>query len=470
VRQRLLVTVLVAGVVSLVGLVPYVHDGPAHGHAASLAGIHKIRHVVIVMQENRSFDSYFGTFPHADGIPRRDGHFTVCSPDPKTGRCFRPYHDRRDRNTGGPHEHLDAVRDIDHGKMDGFVREARRGLTAGCVQNPDAPLCSLGAVHPDVMGYHDWHEIPNYWAYARHFVLEDHLFQPDTSWSLPAHLFMVSEWSARCRRSGDPMSCANAIENPLAPPHEPQNPTGVAPDYAWTDLTYLLHKRHVSWRYYVFAGTEPDCETGEMVCAGKRQRAKSPGIWNPLPWFDTVRHDRQVRDVTSITKFFTAARTGTLPAVSWITPNNHVSEHPPSLISNGQAFVTNVINAVMRSRDWRSTAIFLAWDDWGGFYDHVFPPHVDVNGFGLRVPALVISPYARRGLVDHQTASLDAYVKFIEDDFLGGSRLNPKIDGRPDPRPTVREDLRQTGNLIRDFNFKQKPLPRLILPLHPRFS
>ena len=469
-RRRVLLTACVAGVISLVGLVPYVHDQPAHVHAASLAGIHKIRHIVIVMQENRSFDEYFGTYPGADGIPRRDGGFTVCSPDPKTGRCFRPYHDTLDRNTGGPHEHLDAVRDVNGGKMDGFVRQARRGLTAGCVAHPDGPLCSLGARHPDVTGYHDWHEIPNYWAYARNFVLQDHMFEPNTSWSLPTHLFMVSEWSARCRPHRGPMSCVNALENPIAPPHEPQNPRNLVADYAWTDLTYLLHKRHVPWRYYVFAGTEPDCETGAMFCHAKSQRAATPGIWNPLPWFDTVRNDHQVRNVTSISKFFASARRGTLPAVSWVTPNNHVSEHPPSLVSNGQAFVTHVINSVMRSPDWPSTAIFLAWDDWGGFYDHVVPPHVDRNGFGLRVPAIVISPYARRGLIDHQTASFDAYAKFIEDDFLGGSRLDPKTDGRPDPRPTVRERLPQTGDLVRDFNFKQKPLPPLILPLHPPFS
>ena len=106
------------------------------------------------------------------------------------------------------------------------------------------------------------------------------MFQPDTSWSLPAHLFMVSEWSARCSVQQDPMSCVNALENPLAPPHEIQNPTGQKPDYAWTDLTYLLHRHHVSWRYYVFAGDEPDCETGAMVCAAIRQRAKTPRMQN----------------------------------------------------------------------------------------------------------------------------------------------------------------------------------------------
>jgi phospholipase C len=348
----------------------------------------------------------------------------------------------------------------------------RRGLVAGCTVEPDMPLCSLGRtrLHPDVMGYHDWHEIPNYWAYARHFVLQDHMFEPDTSWSLPAHLYMVSEWSARCRRRNVAMSCVNAIENPLAPPHEPQNPTGRRPSYAWTDLTYLMHRYHVSWRYYVFAGTEPDCETGAMVCPPRRQRAKTPGIWNPLPWFTTVRRDHQLRNVTSIAHFFSAARKGRLPAVSWVVPNNHVSEHPPALITNGQAFATHVINAVMQSPDWASSAIFLAWDDWGGFYDHVVPPTADLQGFGLRVPALVISPYARPGFIDHQVASLDAYVKFIEDDFLGGRRIDPRTDGRPDPRPDVRETLPQVGNMALDFDFGQKPRPPLILALHPRFS
>ena len=473
---------LLLSAAAIPGMLLFGHQARSHAHtiprARALAtalvppGIHKIRHVVILMMENRSFDSYFGTYPGADGIPRRNGRFTVCLPDPATRACERPYHDHLDRNTGGPHEHLDAIRDVNGGRMDGFVRQVRRGLVHGCLAAPDLPLCSLGRerAHPDVMGYHDWHEIPNYWSYARHFVLQDHMFEPATSWSLPARLYMLSEWSARCHRRNVAASCVNAVENPLAPPHEPQNPTGQKPSYAWTDLTYLLHHYHVPWRYYVFAGTEPDCETGAMSCRPIRQRAKTPGIWNPLPWFTTVRKDHQLRDVTSISHFFAAARKGRLPAVSWVEPNNHVSEHPPALITNGQAFVTHVINTVMRSPDWRSSAIFLAWDDWGGFYDHVVPPMVDINGFGLRVPALVISPYARAGFIDHQVASLDAYVKFIEDDFLGGRRLDPATDGRPDRRPDVREALPQVGDMSLDFDFNQKPLPRLILPLHPHFS
>src|SRR4029077_10329870 len=113
------------------------------------------------------------------------------------------------------------------------------------------------------------------------------------------------------------------------------------------------------------------------------------------------------------------------------------------------------------------TAIFVAWDDWGGFYDHVRPPSVDENGYGLRVPGLVISAYARKGFVDHQTLSFDAYAKFIEDDFLGGQRLNPATDGRPDPRPDVREDEPILGNLEADFNFSQAPRKPVLLPTNP---
>jgi Phosphoesterase family len=205
-----------------------------------------------------------------------------------------------------------------------------------------------------------------------------------------------------------------------------------------------------------------------MSCAPVAQGPRTPGIWNPLPYFTTVQQDGQVGDIQSLTQFFTDAKAGALPAVSWIVPNGRVSEHPPGLISAGETYVTGLINAIMRSPDWSSTAIFLAWDDWGGFYDHVQPPRVDINGYGLRVPGLVISPYARRGFIDHQTLSFDAYLKFIEDDFLGGARINPRTDGRPDPRPDVREDLPQLGNIADDFNFAQAPRAPVILPLNPR--
>jgi phospholipase C len=207
-----------------------------------------------------------------------------------------------------------------------------------------------------------------------------------------------------------------------------------------------------------------------MFCGHKPQSAQTPGIWNPLPRFDDVPQDHQLGNIRPLSSFYRAANTGTLPAVSWITPAQGVSEHPPALVSAGQTWVTRLINTIMKGPDWKSTAIFLAWDDWGGFYDHVKPPVVDGQGYGIRVPALVISPYARKGYVDHQVLSSDAYLKFIEDDFLHGQRLDPHTDGRPDSRPSVRENVRILGNLAHDFNFGQKPRPPHLLPLHPPFS
>ena len=212
--------------------------------------------------------------------------------------------------------------------------------------------------------------------------------------------------------------------------------------YSWTDLTYLLHKDNVSWAYYVQSGIQPDCDDNPdqtaAGCAPVAQGAGTPSIWNPLPSFTDVKADGQLGSIKNLSGFYTAAANGSLPAVSWITPSQANSDHAPASLATGQAYVTNLINTIMRGPDWDSTAIFLAWDDWGGFYDNVVPPAVDQNGYGLRVPAIVISPYAKKGYIDHQTLSFDAFNKFIEDDFLNGARLNPKTDGRPDTRPDAR--------------------------------
>ncbi len=423
----------------------------------------KIKHVVIIMQENRSFDSYFGTYPGADGIPVKNGRFTVCSKDPVTGSCVYPYHNSEDINHGGPHGVAAALADINGGKMNGFVAAAEKARQA--CEATNNPNCGSPM---DVMGYHDAREIPNYWKLAENFVLQDHLFEPDMTWSLPQHLFMVSEWSARCTQAGDPMSCINDLDNPVPPPDFDPARSHVDPDYAWTDLTYLLFKNNVSWRYYVQTGTQPDCANDAADCPPVAQNSKTPGIWNPLPYFDTVRQDGQLGNITDVTNFYKAARSGDLPAVSWITPSGGNSEHPPASLIQGQAWTASLIDVVMSSPEWDSTVIFLSWDDWGGFYDHVVPPVVDQNGYGLRVPGLVISPYAKKGFIDHQVLSHDAYNTFIEDLFLGGQRLDPRTDGRPDQRPTVRETVPILGNLLNDFDFSQPPLPPLILPFFPK--
>jgi phospholipase C len=419
-------------------------------------GIHRIKHVVIVMQENRSFDEYFGTYPGADGIPAG-----VCLPDPSKGDCVKPYHDPADRNCGGPHAHPSFVTDVDGGKMDGFVATA----AVWDANDPVAVKDGCGAAGREVMGYKTGQDIPNYWAYARNFVLQDRMFEASNAWSLPSHLFMVSAWSAKCTSLLDPMSCHSSWG--ANPTQDRDEPPGTRPDYPWTDLTYLLYRHHVSWRYYVAEGTQPDCDDGAPACASKPQTVGTAEIWNPLPDFLDVHRDGQLKNIQPVGAFFAAARAGRLPSVSWIVPNDKYSDHPVSLVSDGQFWVTSIVNAVMRSSDWKSSAIFLAWDDWGGFYDHVLPPVVDGNGYGLRVPGLVISPYARRGYIDHQTLSFDAYLKFIEDDFLGGRRLDPRTDGRSDSRPTVRETVPLLGDLRRDFDFSQRPRPPLLLPPRP---
>jgi phospholipase C len=431
-------------------------------------GLQKIKHIVVIMQENRSFDEYFGLYPGADGLPRQSGQFTVCSPDPANGGCVKPYHDATDRNGGGPHGSSSASADINGGMMNGFIGQAEGGRK-GCVEAVD-PNCT-NSVNTDVMGYKDARDIPNYWTYAGDFTLQDQMFQPNASWSFPEHLYLVSEWSAKCSQAADPMSCMSNIDAPGdsigASAGKINGDNQAARNFAWTSLTYLLYKHDITWKYYVAEGTTPDCEDDAATCPAKQQRVGTPDIWNPLPGFTDVRNDGQVSNVQTIDHFYADAKAGALPAVSWVTPNGAVSEHPPGLVSVGQAYVTTLINAVMSSSDWSSTAIFLTWDDWGGFYDHVVPPSVDSAGYGLRVPGIVISPYARRGYIDHQILSHDAYAKFIEDVFLGGQRLDPNSDGRPDSRPDVRESASQLGDLASDFDFAQAPRSPVLLDPHP---
>src|SRR5206468_2747786 len=235
----------------------------------------------------------------ASGIPTKGGKPSPCIPNAKTGKCDKPFVDHADVNGGGPHSQTNATADINGGKMDGFVNQATNAQR-GC-SDPTNPACAATDT-PDVMGYHTRSDIPNYWSYADNFVLQDKMFEPNASWSLP----------------------------------------------------------------------EPDCQNDAAVsCAPVRQNATTPGIWNPLPYFDTVRADGELGNIQSVDNFYNAAKAGSLPAVSWIAPSGAVSEHPPGPVSFGQSYVTSLVNAVMNGPDWKSTAIFLAWDDWGGFYDHV---------------------------------------------------------------------------------------------------
>jgi phospholipase C len=402
---------------------------------AAHSAIPQLQHIIIIMQENRSFDAYFGTYPGANGIPMSNGHPTICNPDPLNGGCDYSYHDPHDANFGGPHDTANMKADVDHGEMDGFVEQAE-------LTNP---------TNQSVMGYHTGLEIPNYWTYANDYVLQDDLFAASTGYSLPQHLFLVSGWSAQCTVLNDPTSCSSGYSD-----------IGNMPgSFAWTDITYLLHKARVSWKYYIFSGQSPDVtnpdEDGGMSGIYARQNATQASDWNPLPDFTDVIADHQVNDIVDGTNFYADAANGTLPSVSWVVPTQKYSEHPPASVHQGMMYVSGLVNSVMQSPDWNTTAIFVVWDEWGGFFDHVPPRHIDWGGYGIRVPGLVISPWAKHDFIDHQKLSTDAYDKLIEDLFLGGQRLDPTLDGRPDPRPDVRESYHGLGDLLNDFDFSQMP-------------
>jgi phospholipase C len=387
-----------------------------------------------------------------------------------------PFHDPSLVNLGGPHDFDDALSDVANGRMNGFIDSAYDqplGLLNGvdgpagklraqfCNANPTRPICA----HPDLMGWHDAREIPNYWAYAQNFVLQDHMFEPNWGPSEPAHLYMVSGWSATCTDPENPATCTTNLTRPDPEAPRDQN---ARPDFGWTDITYMLHKGGVSWAYYISPVHRPGCDPSGVFCGVNQDIAGTPNLWNPLPDFVTVHQDDQLGDIQPVSNFFQALKANALPQVTWVLPNAANSDHPPSSIATGQAWVTQVINAVGQSPVWDSSVILVSWDDWGGFYDHVVPPPaVDGLGYGLRIPAFLVSPYAKKGMVDHQTLSFESYLRLIEDVFLHGQRLDPKTDGRWDPRPSVRENDPALGDLTKELDLSQSPRPPLILPEHP---
>ena len=409
---------------------------------AALPNVSPLQHIVILTMENRSFDSMFGAYPGANGIQSPG----ICDPDPRNGGCVYAYHDTSLFNHGGPHSDRAELTDLDGGLMDGFVATAEKPPGR---HHDNFPL--------EVMGYHTCDELPTYCDLAAHGVLADNAFAPTTSWSTMAHLFMVSGWSAKCATPGDPMSCTsfnsvNVRSNPR-------------PDFAWTDITWLLHANGVSWAYYVYDKTNPfvqgdgDDESDDEV-ANPYDVYNKMGKWNPLPGFDDVAIDGEIGNIQPGVNFEAAASAGTLPSVVWVVPSFDNSDHPPQSLANGQAWVQRMVNAVENGPDASSTLVILWWDEWGGFSDHVVPPIVDGLGYGFRVPMILYGPLVKAGTIDHQLLSSDAYLKLIEDTFLGGARLDAN-DGRPDSRPDVRENYAGLGDLRLDLNTGSSKRPAI---------
>jgi phospholipase C len=441
------------------------YQPPLFGKARPGTGLQNIQHLIFIVQENRSFDEFFGTYPGADGIPTNP----PCQMDMwYPSNCDTPFPNHQASNQGGPYFNAYQMQDIDGGAMDGFVLSREQELGSKCAPKngrPPDPNTVVGVEQDDegvkvpkkclidVMGYHDGTDLPNYWAYAQNYVLFDHFYESVESWSLPSHLAMVSGWAAECKKLNPPQvnTCKSQIGDKTWTPGKPQ-------PYLWTDITYLLYQNGITWSDYLDNGL------GKPIGGNTQVQ----GIWAPLGGFETVNQDGQYQNAVGyqVTDFMNQAAAGTLPQVSWVLPAYPDSDHPQASVAQGQSYVTNVVNAVMNGPDWNSSAIFIFWDDIGGFYDHEPPPFsIDEEGLGLRVPALLISPYALNNYVDHQILSTDSFLMLIEDTFLGGERISQA--GRPDPRPDYRDQSTVYGDLTNDFNFTQTPSPALKLLPHP---
>ena len=275
------------------------------------AGIQNLDHVIFIVQENRSFDHYFGTFPGANGIPRYpDGRFKPCIPDPASSSCRRPYHDTNLFDQGGPHGEVGSAISVNHGKMNGFVRSLRE-IGNGCMKHPSDYACRQARPGPngtpDVMGFHTKTEIPNYWTYAKRFVLQDRMFAPSDSWTLPAHLYLVSAWSATCPDLSNVNSCYSDQKFPGGiwadkGKGDIWTPASGAPrPYIWAPITWMLQKAGVDWSYYVGPGTcvVPPCDSKGGV--------ETAPVQNPLPGFKAVAKTNQLDNIESNEKFFAAA-------------------------------------------------------------------------------------------------------------------------------------------------------------------
>lgn len=330
-----------------------------------------IKHVVTLMQENHSFDNYFGTYPGADGIP--EGTCMPRDPVRPAASCVRPYRlgNKPINDLGHNRAVFDA--EINGGKMNGFVSAfARQGI-----QDPT-----------QAMGHYDDRDIPWYWNVADNYVLFDRHFTSARGGSISNHMFWVS---------GANGIAANTVE--------------VLPKAGFSVPTIFdrLQASGVSWKFYV-QNYDPTITF--------RNRAKGDRgaqvVWVPLLAYPRFLDDPELfKHIVPIEEYYDDLANGTLPAVSYMVPSG-ASEHPPGSIAAGEAFVRTLVTSLQRSSAWSSSAFMWTYDDWGGWYDHVRPPSVDTYGYGFRAPLLIVSPYAKEGHIDHNTADFTSQLAFIE--------------------------------------------------------
>jgi phospholipase C len=388
------------GTVFLACLVSF-HTGCAESHYMPVPeNFTAIQHTVFIINENHTFDNYFGTFPGADGtttgllstgqrmalssMPDSDSGVNLCN----SWEC--------------------SLRAIDAGKMDKF------DVISGGTWN------AYKQATPQ--------EIPNYWAYARRFTLADRYFTSVHGPSLPNHLFAITAQSGGAiDNGGNPGSgtdCEGGLWGTVTVIDEHGNYSQQPPCFYFKTMPEDLEEAGISWRYYAEGG-------GFLSVMGN--------IRHSAMWAENIMAPAQ---------FIADAKGGHLPAVSWLLPPGEYSEHPPGSMCEGENWTVSVLNAVMQGPDWDSTAVFVTWDDFGGFYDHVAPPQVDQFGLGPRVPLLIISPYAKAGHVSHTVYDHSSVLKFIE------TRYNVQ--------PLTSRDA-AASNMLDSFDFSGSPRPPLLL-------
>jgi phospholipase C len=341
-----------------------------------------IQHVVFIMQENHTFDNFFGTFPGANGISEPE------ATNPQ----------RVDLDHNGPA----TIAAMDGGKLDEVPAR-------GHVQYTQA-------------------DIPNYWSYAQQFGLSDNFFTSDASSSTPNHMNMIAAQTGGIHESSNQLGCKSNKNNLIASLDVNDNASWSYPCYTMNTIAQELDSNGIGWRYY---GSIP--------------------IWNVATMVQPLFTNDSNKIINNSNRVLTDIQSGNLAPVSWVTPAGFLaSDHPPLPLQGGQNWVTSIANAIMNSSYWANTAIFVTWDDWGGFYDHVIPPQIDGLGLGLRVPLIVISPYAKQGYISHNLGEFSSFVKFLEVNF------NLPALGQ-------RDSLTQISDLMDFFDFQQAPQPPLIL-------
>jgi phospholipase C len=347
---------------------------PSKGHPPTTP----IRHLITILQENHTYDNYFGTYSRGDGLPAG-----VCVPvDPKRphGRCVRPFHigDNDVVPADLDHSSVTFASQWNGGRLDGFV-------SALDERNQDGRLA---------MGYRDGRDLPYYWNLADRYVLFDRFFSSARAGSFLNHIYWVTGGPADGKES--------------------------FPENGYSNITTIfdrLEAAGVSWKFYV---QNYDPRLTYRTVHGYPGNRESQVIWVPLLSIPRYLDDPRLRShIVGLNQYYKDLYNGTLPAVSYIVPSGP-SEHPPSSVASGQAFVRSLANALIASRAWKSSAFLLAYDDWGGWYDHVNPPQVDRYGYGFRVPAILVSPYAKRAVV-HAQLDFTSILRFIEDNW----RLTP---------------------------------------------